>query len=350
MRDLIEILATVDVVIITLERESRSVTLTRSDGKVAEVPLPAAVLGPSSALASLQLVPGRALLATTRSGEEFGFEMPLAAQQGDAESRVSVYLDQKDWTQVARNLSFPNDAVGQDRADAEQLAHWVECRDVILPISSGHYYETTKWTVDERRLPLGLTMLRLSRGWQMRDPLQVRRNELRSALSAFASPKSPPPDEVGGVITLHPDSLHESRSENIRAPKDFPTSLALAYRAAVSATSLIEVMLNQDHLISDPLNGWELANQEFSDWLDDETRDANQKRKCIDLFLLADFQHVIAEESLAAEIAPDQMTAWIEHRFAQDLAALPATGLYREMVHNKHLNKGYRWSTTTSWT
>ena len=191
----------VEVVLIALERESRSVTITRSDGKEAVLPLPAPVLGSSSTLASLHLAPGRALIATTVSGEEFGFEMPLAADQGDAESRVSVYLDQKDWSQLARTLSYPNAASGQDLADAEQLALWVESRDVILPLSSGHYYETTKWTVAERRLPVGLTMLRLSRGWQMRDPLQVRRNELRSALCAFGSLDSSPADSEGARRT-----------------------------------------------------------------------------------------------------------------------------------------------------
>lgn len=328
---------------ITIERGSPSITLTRSDGKVADLPLQAPVLRPSSSLASLHLAPGRALLATTVSGEEFGFEMPLAAHRGDAESRVSVYLDQKDWSQLARALSSPNEASEQDLSDAEQLANWVESRVVILPISSGHYYETTKWTVAERRLPLGLVMLRLSRGWQLRDPLQVRRNEVRSALRAFASLDFPPPEGEDGVVTLHPDSLRESRSKHIRAPKHFPPDLALAYRAAVSATSHIEVILDQDHLVPDQLNSWELANQDFSDWLDVEPRDANQKRKCIDLFLLADFKQVIAEEALAAGITPEQMTEWIEQRFAHDLASMAATGLYREMVHNKHLNKGYRW-------
>ena len=172
---------------------------------------------------------------------------------------------------------------------------------------------------------------------------QVRRNELRSTLRAFGSSDSPPHDREEGVITLRPDSLHESRAEHIRAPKDFPPDLALAYRAAVSATSLIEAMLDQDHLTPDSVNSWELANQDFSDWLDDEDREADPKRRCVDLFLLADLQQVIAEESLAAGITPEQMTAWIEQRFAHDLATLPATGLYREMMHNKHLNKGYRW-------
>ncbi|MCK8676479.1 hypothetical protein [Streptomyces lichenis] len=61
----------------------------------------------------------------------------------------------------------------------EQL---VSERRIVLPASAGHYAETGKRFSNEKRYKLALTILQQSRGWQMRDALEVRRQEIRRAL------------------------------------------------------------------------------------------------------------------------------------------------------------------------
>jgi len=102
-------------------------------------------------------------------------------------------------------------------------------------------------------------------------------------------------------------------------------------------------MLDAEPVESTPPEGWVAANQRFSDWLDGEQRDSGQKRKCIDVLLLSDLQQEIAGEASAAGCSPDQMSTWSRRRFASDVAKMPNTGLYRELLHNRHLSRGYRW-------
>ncbi len=102
-------------------------------------------------------------------------------------------------------------------------------------------------------------------------------------------------------------------------------------------------MLDAEHVESTPPEGWVGANQRLSDWLDGEQRDSAQKRRSIDVLLLSDLQQEIAEEAYAAGLTPEQMSTWNRRCFASDVPEMPGTGLYRELLHDRHLNRGYRW-------
>jgi hypothetical protein len=106
---------------------------------------------------------------------------------------------------------------------------------------------------------------------------------------------------------------------------------------------LIDVMLDAERCEGGSDVGWAQANQRFSDWLDSEPRDSQQKRKSIDAFLLTDLSKQIAEEAHAAGTPIEQVRHWIPKRAMDDIRQLSAMGLFREMLHDRHLNKGTVW-------
>lgn len=332
------------ITLITMDRETSSIVFTRSDGKEARFPLGNSPFAATSALSRLHCTPSLdALLATTRKGDDIVFELPKPNSDEQLDERLVVYLDQNQWSAVDNARHSPAKVAEEDRDAARLLAEWVQQRRIILPASSGHYYETTKRFDQNRRYSLGLTVLQLSRGWQMRDPIQVRRDEIHDAFRRRLPGELEPRN--GAVFTLMPDVLHGTwrGGKPYAPPADFPPDAAFQHQALTSATALIDVMLDAERIEPGPEAGWALANQQFSDWLDGEERTSQQKRKSIDALLLSDLRIEIAEEAHAAGATLEKFQEWFPGQFMEDIPQLPATGMFREMLQDRHLNKGTVW-------
>ncbi|WP_211355176.1 hypothetical protein [Blastococcus colisei] len=326
-----------------MDRETSSVVFTRSDGKEARFPLGDSPFAETSALSRLHVTPSfDGLLATTRSGDDIVFELPKSSSGEQLAGRLVVYLDQNQWSAVASARHDPAKVADEERDAARQLAEWVQQRKIVLPASSGHYYETTKRFDEKKRYALGLTVLQLSRGWQMRDPVQVRRDELHDAFCSFAGTAG---SRNAAVFTLMPDVLHGHWRGGTPyvPPADLPPDAAFQHQALTSATALIDVMLDAERIEPGPDTGWAMANQQFSDWLDGVDRTSQQKRKSIDALLLSDLRTELAEEAHAAGGTLRQFQDWLPDQLFEDIPKLPTTGVFREMLHERHLNKGTVW-------
>ena len=331
------------VVMMTIDRETASVALTRSDGKEARQPLENSPFASTSLLAKLHYSPLlEGLLAVTCAGDEIVFELPIRGRSDQRDSRLVVYLDQNMWRPVSEALNGEGAVSERDRDAAEQLAEWVRNKRIIMPASAGHYYETTKWSLADKRYSLGLTILQLSRGWQMLDPLQVRGNE---ALRMFRIWQGKSDEEgLPWVFTLAPNALHSTRETSLYAsPSEFPVDDAFRLASLATPTAYIDVMLDANHVESAPETGWAELNQQYSDWLDSQDWDSQQKRRSIDTFLFHDLRRELAETAYRAGLSPQELQQWGVRRPMEGFGALPAMGLYREIFHNRHLNKGTRW-------
>lgn len=64
---------------------------------------------------------------------------------------------------------------------ARRLVELAEAGEILLPVSSANLVETGA-LYGERRVALAKTMLMVSRGWQMRNPLHVRFEEMLDAV------------------------------------------------------------------------------------------------------------------------------------------------------------------------
>ena len=332
------------IIRITLDYERSSTVLIRSNGQEACFPLEPSSLTNTSALSRVHYMPAfNHLVAVTRAGDDITFELPEPGGDEHVASRLVVYLDQNQWSVIAKAIHDPGRVNDEDRLAARRLAEWARQRRIVLPASSGHYYETTKQFDAAERYRLGLTILRLSRGWQLRDPVQVRRDEFLDMFRRrfVESPET----QIATVFTLNPNVIHGPwrGGEPYVAPSDFTPGAAFRHEALTSALALMDIMLDSERIEPGPIADWATANQRFSDWLDGENRDSQQKRRSVDAFLLSDLWTETAQEAHAAGMTREQHRHWLLHQAAEDIQELPATGLFREMMHERHLNKGTVW-------
>lgn len=170
------------IIRVTLDRFGRA-TFYRSDGKEASFQASGAA-EPSSRVQSVSWLPAMdSLVARTVAGDHIAFELASFGAGDQLDGRLIVYLDQNQWSLLARVQHDPGRVhSAADLAAAKKLLSWVRDRRVVLPLSSGHQMETTEWGNAQWRYELGLTTLQLSRGWQMQHPLKVRHTEIAEAL------------------------------------------------------------------------------------------------------------------------------------------------------------------------
>ncbi|WP_405979599.1 hypothetical protein [Streptomyces sp. NBC_00158] len=335
--------STLSIKLITMDRAAACTVFTRSDGKEARFPLDTSMFEDTSVVARLDFTPAYgALLATTLTGDQVLFELPLEGAGDQLGGRLVVYLDQNQWSLLSNADRGSAKSSEADRAAARKLREWVDQRRIVLPASAGHYFETSKRFSTEKRYALGLTILQYSRGWQMRDPLQVRRNELHDAFShrmnRCASLRSAP------VITLDPDALFSpTRRTTPDGPPRFQSGFTFQYEALLAASVSIDSMLDTQQVEPGPDTGWTALSQRFSDWLDGLEQDAQQKRRAIDIHLLKDLQEELAEEAAAADVPKELFGEWGFKGLVRAIGGSRALGLFREMLHSRHLNKGTKW-------
>jgi hypothetical protein len=161
-------------------------------------------------------------------------------------------------------------------------------------MSSGHFYETTKWANDKARYALSLAILQLSRGWQMRDAFQVRRDELSDAFRRRTT-QAPVGLRRSPVFTLAPNARRAKwhGDETFTPPSDLPPDVSFGVEALVGAVATIDVMLDAKPMEPGPEGVWTTQNQAFSDGLATTSLDSQQKRRLIDAFFLRDLGHEI---------------------------------------------------------
>lgn len=332
------------LILVTIDWTTNVVTLHRDDGAVGTAQLPQDGGGLTRIKSTTWSPPLHAVAFETTDGDHLALELPHFDGVDHLGGRLVVYLDQNIWSRVSRAVNDPDSATSNAEARAAlELAGLVEHRKVILPLSSGHFSETTAWSDNARRYQLGLTILRLSRGWQMRDPLVMRRLELRRALlqGICAEPAQRP---------LEPFTLQSNaatgRVDSVAVPSDFPLEAAHVMKSLTYLSAMVSTILDVDPIPATTKKiGWVESNQTFSDWLDGETkRPGQQKRRSVDVLLLNDLSTEIAEEAHRSGMRPEQMSSWVHGSMFRDMAGMPIVGIYRSILQERHLNVGTRWT------
>ena len=116
-----------------------------------------------------------------------------------APGRPVVYLDQRHWVTLAQRLHNPDAIAQADRQPAEHLIELSRSKTLVLPLSSANLWEIAP--TGRHRRDVALTMVELSRGWQLREPVSVRGQELRGVMAGES------PALAEAVITLEPGAI-----------------------------------------------------------------------------------------------------------------------------------------------
>lgn len=326
-----------------LDLEIGRARVLRSDMKELDVPLDISRFASTDRIATFTYFPHlNGLHCVTKLGDEILAECPSLDSPSPRDGRIAVYLDQKDW-RTLRDARFQPEAIqpAEEREAADLLMRSVEERRVILPFSSGHLTETTKWRADPvRRYQLGLTILQLSRGWQLRDPLAVREGEIRAALAHRGQANNL---SVPNVVTLEPNAALAGRSKQYRPSTHLPADHALATSALASLAACFSTMLDEEAIEPIPVRGWGQRQQQLSDLLAEARPDRQAADKMLNQFFIADTAYEIARAAQAVGITRSQLDAWIEHGTGRDVPLMPSLGLFREILRERHLNGRNTW-------
>lgn len=283
----------------------------------------------------------RLSLQTTR-GDEIFIDLPRPEDPSPLNERITVYLDQNHWSTLTNVLYDPGRVADDEERDAaKRLISLVSAKKIVLPMSAAHISETCKQADFDQRYKRALTITQLSAGWQLRDPLDLRRFELRQALAhryrgrRLVSPVA---------VTLDPDALYSARD---RQPSDiddsFPPQVQWIMHVIISAGANVDTMLDAEHVPLDPSAEWVAQFQQFAEFIHDNpsTKEVKRQRTCAKF--ISDLGKELPEESVRAEITPDEMGDWMLNHVDNDLRKMPSLGIFREVLHEKLSDGRLRW-------
>src|ERR1035437_2967875 len=252
-----------------VDRESSLLIFRRFDGKYTQFPSPLK-FDKTSAISRMQYAPHlHRISITTIHGDEFVAEVPTQNDEEPREGRPIVYLDQRDWSTLAKSRDPRTKLSAKDRAAGSRLIALARTRRVILPLSSAHMSETGKWTDREARYKHALLLSELSAGWQMRDPIALRRQELAMALARRFNPTLA---QTLPAFTLAPYATfdRDESGETFSTGDDLPADYAYAAEALTSLMVNFDVLLDAEHVPMSTSPGWVQKNQGFTKWLASE--------------------------------------------------------------------------------
>lgn len=175
--------------------------------------------------------------------------------------RPSVYLDQNHWSTIARSIVRPDSLSGSDLVAARRIRELAMDGGIRLPLSSATLDETAR-LFGERRYEVGVAIATLSGGWQLRDPIEVRKQEFASWFSERLGLKDPPP--MADVVTLEPRSVFGQRI----APNDWEWAsedLRLFLDAITWPSVLVSTLIAPEPTRGEPPERWAQANQNMAE-------------------------------------------------------------------------------------
>jgi len=326
---------------VTIDRRTMTAVLRLPSGLCAAFPWPADRLEETSAIERVTYELGASVVRfETRTGDRLEAELPQAGRGAPLDGRPVIYLDQNHWSTLARTLYQPETVRSAEREAAEFLIALVDRRRVVLPMSSAHMGETCQWTDHTRRYQLALTILKLSRGWQLSDPLVLRNRELRQSLATSAGMQRLSP---AAPITLEPGAVHAGREPRLPSEPELPLEFALAARALSSVSTTFDVMLDAEPVFPLPVPEWAEKLQRFTDWLATEPRDPVQRRNRTKVAFLSDLRHELALAATQLGLTQAELAAWFEPLGDETIAKMPSLGIFREILHEKLLNPSTSW-------
>ena len=314
-----------------------------ADGRRETATLGRAAFEPSSAMASSTYLPqpSQLRLETVR-GDEMLIDIPLPDVLAPLDGRVVIYLDQNHWSTLTHAIHEPGRVPDERELSAAlKLVELVESRQVVLPMSSGHMSETCKQVDFEQRYRRALTIVKLSGGWQLRDPLDVRRFEIRQALTIRYRRRCL---LRSAVVTLEPDAVHAGRGKDLpTGGSDRPARFRWLIHAISCIGGNVDAMLDSDYAPMLPPSRWVAEFQNFATFLQGNQVGKELKRRRTYAKFIADLGSELANGASLAGASVDELTDWTLNCGEEDLKSMPALGLYREVIHEKLSDGRLRW-------
>lgn len=314
-----------------------------TDGRTASVPVALPVTSDGAGIARMVYTFGdRALKITTPDGESATMQIGPSADATQDAGHPVVYLDQGHWSALARRIYDPGSfSDPDDAAAADKIIGWARDRRIVLPLSSGHVIETTP-LYGAKRKRLALTMLQMSHGWHMRNPVHVRRDEIASVLSNPGT--SPAGHNRPEVFTLDVDSQYATLPAAQPEPATLPEFMDQLSTRLTAVAAEFDLLTDPERIASTKTTGWceELAalgrDAEFQALPVTQRRAAARARALVDAVADPPVSELLQRSGLSlADTAPILLQG-LEER----TDTMPFLRLYADALGERLVNRA-RW-------
>ena len=235
------------------------------------------------------------------------------------------------------HCSDPEDDVTASLAHA--LAELAQSQQILLPVSAAHLVETTP-LYGPPRVALAGTVLALGRGWQMRNPLHVRVEEIlrgvKGAQPHAAEVFAPGADGFFGAVAGKPPTSTPATALEQLA-RGVPAVLGV-YDAVIDE----EAIPDEGGVAERAAASWALKFEELAAKLKDAQEGTEMVRRVANGNLLADMIDDIHRAAKAANVSPETV---IDRLVAADdpVASMPFLGQMRQMLFARLRNVGQQW-------
>lgn len=324
---------------VTFDARARICSVVTSEGVILTAPIaPELEVGWEGLARSVADLANRELQLTLTTGGSVALALGWS-DGADATPTGSsvVYLDQNHWVTLAQHVHAPDRVRAADRDPAQALVELARSGAVILPLSAAHLRETAP--IGKHRQDVATTMLELSRGWQMRNPLTVRRGELAAAISR-AEPR------CEQVFTLEPDVVF-GESTPVPTPTDFPPVWQEMHRRVVSATANVAAMLEEDDPAADPgaaeRDRWVSEYRAHARRVQEQQLSREDVRRIAHATLLTDLFEETKKAALLANADDNALVTWITERSAADYERAPQLRTLEDMLYHRLRNPDDHW-------
>ena len=266
-------------------------------------------------------------------------EVELGGADGDNSARLLagrkvVYLDQNRWSAMAAWRHRLRPVRPEEASAAEHLAQLVADRKVVLPISAGHVVETGP-LYDDLRVALASTMLEFSRGWQVRNPVTIRGEELAASLEG-KDPVASGFTSLGADV-LFTTPLRDVDASQIRGP------MAAVFARIVNLSGIYEVLVDREAVPDaegrQAAAAWARKFADLGDYVQSNGMSREQTFRAATGMVLAD---------LLSEIAPlapvDAVKLWLMETTKTGLGEMPYLGRFAAVVFARLRQPTTRWS------
>jgi hypothetical protein len=296
----------------------------------------------TTAIASSKCLPKQfELHLVTSTGDEIRVELPRPDDVAPLRGRPTVYLDQNHLSTLTNALHAPARHGSDERAAALGLIDLVRSGEVVLPMSAGHVGETAKQANEAERYRRALTLAQLSGGWQLLDPLTVRRIELRQALARRYLAHSP---SSFAVVTLAPGSVSIAKPtvHDLDNDTELPPAARWIFETVSSISAVFEAMLAESIPMS-PVPDWAPQFEAFARFLEANPSGPELKKNRTLAKFIADLGTELPIAAHQAGVSGDQMSDWALTFSEIDLVDMPSLGVFRWVMHEKVSDPHLRW-------
>lgn len=251
--------------------------------------------------------------------------------------RPSVYLDQLHWSTIAKTLVKPEAVSEADRAAAHRIMKLGHDGGIRLPLSSATMQETAALFGD-RRYEVGIAIASLSGGWQLRDPLELRRREFAAWFAERLSLDTSVP--AADAVTLAPRSVFGDRIEPA-AGTDLSDSMRQFMDALTWPSVLVSMLIDPDPIAGAPPTRWAETNGDIAKWMASMSRE--QRASAATWAAIQDNEGLMSS-ALSLIGDPSTLVGRLKPRdLADAVTDTRFGGLYTAIMGERHRDPNRRW-------